>query len=310
MDPNEDEDDDIINDNNNNNNNNNVVPSNNLFTLGSASLPNRRIRSTPNRNNDNSNTLNNNNCSSAISHHQLCPCYNNGNDMIINGRNDEQSMNSDESGNNQTDVAFNNNDNLCVCDSITSNVATNFLVSPQRTLRYGYNDEYDQENVHSDRDHDDVDSNLMRMTPIKSSTQSQLSGSRKSMRNIAKSPFKVLDAPRLNDDFYLNLVDWSSSCNILSVGLGECVYLWSAFTSKVTKLTDLTKLFEEWANLLDNNNNNDYCDGFDMVCSVGWSKNHESTLSSCSIICGGSTEYGNHNSPQRKLSSADYLGVG
>jgi cell division cycle 20-like protein 1 (cofactor of APC complex) len=29
-------------------------------------------------------------------------------------------------------------------------------------------------------------------------------------RKIAKTPFKVLDAPALQDDFYLNLVDWSS----------------------------------------------------------------------------------------------------
>ena len=50
---------------------------------------------------------------------------------------------------------------------------------------------------------------------------------------------KVLDAPELQDDFYLNLVDWSSQ-NVLSVGLGACVYLWSACTSQVTRLCDLT----------------------------------------------------------------------
>ena len=33
-------------------------------------------------------------------------------------------------------------------------------------------------------------------------------------------------------------VDWSS-LNVLAVGLGSCVYLWSACTSKVTKLCDL-----------------------------------------------------------------------
>nr|GEV68724.1 protein fizzy-related 2 [Tanacetum cinerariifolium] len=33
---------------------------------------------------------------------------------------------------------------------------------------------------------------------------------------------KVLDAPALQDDFYLNLVDWSSN-NVLAVGLGNCV---------------------------------------------------------------------------------------
>ncbi|OQR95729.1 WD repeat-containing protein srw1 [Achlya hypogyna] len=57
-------------------------------------------------------------------------------------------------------------------------------------------------------------------------------------RKIPKAPFKVLDAPALQDDFYLNLVDWSA-LNVLAVGLGSSVYLWSACTSKVTKLCDL-----------------------------------------------------------------------
>lgn len=61
---------------------------------------------------------------------------------------------------------------------------------------------------------------------------------RKMPRKIPKVPFKVLDAPQLQDDFYLNLVDWSSA-NVLSVGLNNCVYLWSACTSRVTKLCDL-----------------------------------------------------------------------
>jgi WD40 repeat protein len=29
-------------------------------------------------------------------------------------------------------------------------------------------------------------------------------------RKIASNPYRVLDAPGLCDDFYLNLVDWSS----------------------------------------------------------------------------------------------------
>ena len=61
---------------------------------------------------------------------------------------------------------------------------------------------------------------------------------KKRQRKIAKIPFKVLDAPALQDDFYLNLVDWSSNNN-LAVGLSSCVYIWSASSSKVTKLHDL-----------------------------------------------------------------------
>jgi cell division cycle 20-like protein 1 (cofactor of APC complex) len=76
------------------------------------------------------------------------------------------------------------------------------------------------------------------MSAVGSESQRLLLSPRKSPRHISKVPFKVLDAPELQDDFYLNLVDWSSS-NILGVGLGTCVYLWSACTSKVTKLCDL-----------------------------------------------------------------------
>ncbi|KAJ4908419.1 Protein FIZZY-RELATED 3 [Raphanus sativus] len=57
-------------------------------------------------------------------------------------------------------------------------------------------------------------------------------------RKVPKTPHKVLDAPSLQDDFYLNVVDWSSQ-NVLAVGLGTCVYLWTASNSKVTKLCDL-----------------------------------------------------------------------
>ena len=57
------------------------------------------------------------------------------------------------------------------------------------------------------------------------------------MRKVPKLPFKVLDAPQLKDDFYLNLLDWSNQ-NILAVGLGSAVYIWSASNSKVTKLCE------------------------------------------------------------------------
>ena len=56
--------------------------------------------------------------------------------------------------------------------------------------------------------------------------------------NILKEPYKVLDAPALQDDFYLNLVDWGAE-NMLAVGLSSCVYLWNGENSKVSKLMDL-----------------------------------------------------------------------
>lgn len=57
-------------------------------------------------------------------------------------------------------------------------------------------------------------------------------------RKISKNPCKILDAPALVDDFYLNLVDWSHD-NVLAVGLANSIYLWSAQTSKVAKLCEI-----------------------------------------------------------------------
>ena len=58
------------------------------------------------------------------------------------------------------------------------------------------------------------------------------------IRKIAPMPYKILDAPGLCDDFYLNLVDWSSA-NTLAVALAQHVYIWNANTSQVCKLVDL-----------------------------------------------------------------------
>jgi cell division cycle 20-like protein 1 (cofactor of APC complex) len=75
-------------------------------------------------------------------------------------------------------------------------------------------------------------------TPLNSYSMKLLTTPKSKHRDIPKFPYKVLDAPDLQDDFYLNLVDWGES-NVLSVGLASCVYLWAANSSKVTKLCDL-----------------------------------------------------------------------
>lgn len=68
-------------------------------------------------------------------------------------------------------------------------------------------------------------------------------------RKINTCPLKVLDAPALQNDYYLNVIDWSCD-NIVGVGLASSVYLWNGNNSKVSKLCDL---------------HND-----DTVCSLSW----------------------------------------
>ncbi|KAI9681480.1 MAG: substrate-specific activator of APC-dependent proteolysis [Caeruleum heppii] len=81
-------------------------------------------------------------------------------------------------------------------------------------------------------------SDLYSLTPVRFDSQRMLLSPRKQPRAVSKVPYKVLDAPDLADDFYLNLVDWGSS-NVLGVGLGSCVYMWNSQSGRVTKLCDL-----------------------------------------------------------------------
>ncbi|KAF8161621.1 WD40-repeat-containing domain protein [Crassisporium funariophilum] len=76
------------------------------------------------------------------------------------------------------------------------------------------------------------------MSPVREESRQLLESPRRKLRSVCKTPYRVLDAPELADDFYLNLVDWSST-NVLGVGLGSCVYLWTAHNAAVSKLCDL-----------------------------------------------------------------------
>lgn len=56
-------------------------------------------------------------------------------------------------------------------------------------------------------------------------------------RRILSSPERVLDAPNIVDDYYLNLLDWSCN-NQVAIGLGTSVYVWSADSGTVSSLLE------------------------------------------------------------------------
>lgn len=54
-------------------------------------------------------------------------------------------------------------------------------------------------------------------------------------RSMPTSPERILDAPEFRDDYYLNLMDWSSA-NILAVALNREMYLWNAVSGDISQL--------------------------------------------------------------------------
>lgn len=49
-------------------------------------------------------------------------------------------------------------------------------------------------------------------------------------RSLPATPFRVLDAPDLRDDFYCSVLAYSPVCQKLAVGLGNVLYVWSEGT--------------------------------------------------------------------------------
>ncbi|KND01612.1 uncharacterized protein SPPG_03409 [Spizellomyces punctatus DAOM BR117] len=75
----------------------------------------------------------------------------------------------------------------------------------------------------------------LRITPTKQSDSSiphTPRSIRKEQRVIPRLPERVLDAPGLKNDYYINVLDWSAN-NILAVGLNNKVYLWDAATTAI-----------------------------------------------------------------------------
>jgi cell division cycle protein 20 (cofactor of APC complex) len=90
-------------------------------------------------------------------------------------------------------------------------------------------------------------------------------------------PDKILDAPELLDDYYLNLLDWSST-NMLSVALGQTVYLWNASSGGITELAQVS--------------------GENYITSVNW------------VQGGGYLAVGTAEVREQKLFPISYLGGG
>ncbi|XBJ04229.1 hypothetical protein VPH35_023204 [Triticum aestivum] len=73
------------------------------------------------------------------------------------------------------------------------------------------------------------------LTELRADVASVQARPAKKRRYIPQSADRTLDAPDLVDDYYLNLLDWGSA-NVLSIALGNTVYLWDAASGSTSEL--------------------------------------------------------------------------
>lgn len=64
------------------------------------------------------------------------------------------------------------------------------------------------------------------------------SSCKKSSRHIPTQPERILDAPEIKNDYYLQLLDWNSN-NLLAVALDKDLYLWNASNGTINRLVEL-----------------------------------------------------------------------
>uniref|UniRef100_A0A3B5KHK0 Cell division cycle 20 homolog n=1 Tax=Takifugu rubripes TaxID=31033 RepID=A0A3B5KHK0_TAKRU len=82
--------------------------------------------------------------------------------------------------------------------------------------------------------------------------QTRMPASVQKARYVSPVPDRILDAPEVQNDFYLNLLDWSSH-SVLAVALHNCVYLLDTTKGGIISLMKLE------------------CEE-DYVCSLSWTK--------------------------------------
>eukprot|EP01032_Pedospumella_encystans_P008943 gene8943-10562_t len=87
--------------------------------------------------------------------------------------------------------------------------------------------------------------------PIYSTKSAKRGEIKRSTRHIPSEPMRVLDAPTLLNDYYLNLMSWGCAGN-LALGLSRSVFLWNPVSASTKELMFL------------NEHSNDY------VTSVSW----------------------------------------
>jgi cell division cycle 20-like protein 1 (cofactor of APC complex) len=156
--------------------------------------------------------------------------HNSNDDSNDNNDNSNSNSNSNSNNNSSSDNSNNNNNNNINNNSIGNNIhsdlngrnitgllrsvdeSNDFFSPPTPSVRY-------------------------RPSPVSDAGLRILGAHQYPSRFINRTAIKILDAPELEDDFYLNLVDWGPN-DCLAVGLGNCVYLWDANTSRVMKLCE------------------------------------------------------------------------
>jgi len=161
------------------------------------------------------------------------------NNSILNSNGENNISNIYKKLKNSNDVNnINNNLHLTTFNSIFQKLHTKskFLFSHSNILKSGYKF-----------------SDLINIDNIPSLNCESKTFISKLRKKIPQIPFKILDAPGLEDDFYQNLLEWSPK-NLLAIGINDKIYIWDIIKNFGTSTINLAENEFSKLNIIENFN--------------------------------------------------------
>lgn len=148
--------------------------------------------------------------------------------LLLNNSSDSMNISSDTLENERNKmrlVQSINSGNYLPNNANTSNLSNNSSTTDYRILSFSNKAPVPTEES----------SSIRVLYSSSTSAQKNAKSSLSTLRNISSAPVRILDAPDMSDDYYLNLLSWNCN-NVLSVGLNNSVYLWDGNTGSTKEL--------------------------------------------------------------------------
>lgn len=98
------------------------------------------------------------------------------------------------------------------------------------------------------------------------------------MRSLPMKPFKILDAPDMEDDYYKQIFHWSPINNKIAVGLNNAVFIWDANKQRASQLCEFLE-YEELCSLRWNPDGSQLAFGMDTGEIKIWDINRNKSIS-------------------------------
>lgn len=153
---------------------------------------------------------------------------------LLLGVGQKENQNFNNSNSNNTNTNMDNDSNIDNANQI-DNIKRKLIIDTCN----GIQEKSKILQIHNKPEHIDVVENMKSLYSVAKESKKM------THRIIPSAPERILDAPEFRDDYYLNLIDWSSN-NFLAVALNQEMYLWNAVGGEISHLMSIDEASDDY----------------------------------------------------------------